>query len=126
MARVQLLQISGKEIISVDYSGCKPDEMIAVFDEAKEMVVRKNGDGLLLSDFERCYVTPSFMRHAEREMLLVKHLIKKNAFIGLTFPQRMILKGFKLFLGENDYLAFDVRQEAINYLTSADITHENN
>ncbi len=121
MARVQALRISGKEIISVDYSGCKPAEMIAVFDEAKEIVVRKNEECLLLGNFERCYITPSFVRHAEREMLPLKHLIKKNAFIGMTFPQQMILKGFRLFMDRHDYLAFDNQQDAIKYLTSTDI-----
>src|SRR5258708_13383431 len=103
----------------IDYSGCKPEQMIEVFNEAKEVIIRKNGGCLLLSNFERSYVTPSFMRHAEREMVAVKDLIKKNVFIGLTFPQRMILKGFQIFIGRDDFLAFDDRQEAIDYLIGA-------
>ena len=93
--------------------------MIAIFNEAKEAVVRRNGDCLLLANFERSYVTPAFLRHAEKEMGEVKHLIKKNAFIGLTLPQRMILKGFRIFIGKDDYFAFDDRQEAIDYLIGA-------
>jgi hypothetical protein len=115
MPGVDLIQVSGREIISIDYSGCKPAEMISIFDQAKEIVLTKK-DCLLLTNFERSYITPQFLRHAEREMLNLRHLIKKNSFIGMTLPQRMILMGFRLFIGKNDYLAFDNRQEAIDYL----------
>src|SRR5258708_5268926 len=113
MPGVELLQISGKEIIFVDYSGCKPAEMITVFNQAREIIVTKKGDCLLLANFEHCYITAPFMRHAEKEMLLVSHLIKKNSFYGMTYPQRMILKGFRFFIGKDDFVHFDTRQEAI-------------
>ena len=51
-------------------------------------------------------------------MQLLKHLIKKNAFINLSSPQRMILKGFRLFIGSENYVAFDHYDEAIAYLIS--------
>ncbi|MBS1682536.1 MAG: hypothetical protein JST48_12555 [Bacteroidetes bacterium] len=116
MPKVELLQVSDKEIIFVDYSGCKPEQMIEVFNQAKEIVLTKTEGCLLLTNFEHSYISPTFMRHAEREMPLVKHLIKKNAFIGMTLPQRMILKGFRSFIGEDDYISFDNREEAIEYL----------
>jgi len=115
MPGVELIQISGKEIISIDYTGCKPAQMITIFNQAKEIVLTKS-DCLLLTNFEGSYITPAFMRHAEREMLPLRHLIKKNSFIGMTLPQRMILKGFQLFIGKDVYVAFDKRQEAIDYL----------
>ena len=116
MPWVELFQVSGKEIISVYYSGCKPAQMIEVFDHAKKIVLTKKGDCLILTNFERAYITPPFVRHAEREMMPIKHLLKKNAYIGMTFPQRMILKGFQIFMGKEDYIAFSSRQEAIDYL----------
>jgi hypothetical protein len=119
MPGVELIQVSNKEIISIDYSGCKPAQMIAVFDQAREIVLTKK-DCLLLNNFTRAYITPLFMRHAEREMLPVRHLIKKSSFIGMTLPQRMILKGFQLFIGNDDYVAFDNREDAIDYLISQD------
>ena len=115
MPGVELIQISGKEIISIDYAGCKPEQMIAIFDQAKEIVLTKR-DCLLLTNFERSYITPAFLRHAEREMLNLRHLIKKNSFIGMTRTQRMILMGFRLFIRKNEYLPFDNRQDAIDYL----------
>jgi hypothetical protein len=116
MPGVELMQISGKEIIYIDYSGCKPAEMIRVFDQAKEIILTKKGDCLLLTNFEHSYITPAFMRHAEKEMLVVSHLIKRNSFIGMTYPQRIILKGFRFFIRKDDYIHFDNRQKAIDYL----------
>lgn len=121
MKRVERLIISGKEIISVDYSGCKPAQMIEVFEEAKKIVVNGQGDFLILTNFERTFITPLFLRHAESEMLKVKHLIKRNAFIGMSLTQRMILKGFSLFIKEKTYVAFDTRQQAIDYLLSGNL-----
>lgn len=125
MRRVELITISDKEIISVDYSGCKPAQMIEVFEEAKGIVVGSKGDCLILTNFAGTFITPLFLRHAEREMLNVKNLIKKNAFIGMTRTQRIILKGFSLFIGEKTYEAFDTRQQAIDYLLSEGHPSEN-
>ncbi|MBS1486626.1 MAG: hypothetical protein JST43_03485 [Bacteroidetes bacterium] len=116
MDRVRVLNIQGKEIIYIDYTGCKTEATIEIFEKAKEAVLLQQKDCLLLSNFERTYITPAFMRLAEREMLPLKHLIKKNVFINLSAPQRMILKGFSLFIGSKDYVAFDSYDEAIDFL----------
>jgi hypothetical protein len=116
MPGVELIQVSGKEIIFIDYSRCKPAQMFSVFNQAKEIISTKKGDCLLLTNFEHAYITPPFLRHVEKEYSSIKHLIKKNSLIGMTHPQRMILKGFRLFIDKETYLSFDNRQEAIDYL----------
>lgn len=118
MERLKTITVSGKEIISIDYSGLKPDAMIELFNETKKLVVSNNKECLLLANFGKTFITPQFVRHAEREMTPLKHLIKKNAFINLSSPQRMILKGFRLFIGSENYVAFDHYDEAIAYLIS--------
>ncbi|MGC4023477.1 MAG: hypothetical protein QM734_16765 [Cyclobacteriaceae bacterium] len=120
MDRVSVLKILGKDIISVDYSGCKAEQMIEIFNQAKEIIENSNGGCLILANFERTFVTPSFMRHAEKEILQVRHLISRNAFINLSRPQLMILKGFRLFIGKDDFLSFGSYQEAIDYLIGDD------
>ena len=115
MVGIEKIQVSGKEIISIDFTGCKSDQMIVIFNQAKELV-SKNENCLVLTNFERTYIKASFLHHVEKEILEIKHLIKKDAFIGMSFPQRMILNAFKLFLGRKEFLSFDSRQEAIAYL----------
>jgi len=115
VTRVEKIQVSGKEIISIDFTGCKSEQMIVIFNQAK-VLVSKNENCLVLTNFERSYITASFLHHVEKEILEIKHLIKKDAFIGMSFPQRMILMAFKLFLGRREFLPFDSRQDAIAYL----------
>ncbi|MBS1489847.1 MAG: hypothetical protein JSS93_04930 [Bacteroidetes bacterium] len=116
--RVKTIRISDKEIICIDYTNCKPDELIAVFNLAKETVVNSGKKCLLLTNFYKTFISPSFMRHVERETYPLKHLIKKNAFINTTLPQRMIIKGFSFFLRKKDFLSFASYDEAIRYLVS--------
>ena len=66
MPDIEIIQISGREIIYIDYTGCKPVQMIAIFNQAKEIVLIK-GDCLLLTNFERAYITPAFMSNAEKK-----------------------------------------------------------
>jgi len=116
MHGVELIQIADKEIIYINYSGCNPKEMIVVFDQAKEMVLTKNGNCLLLTNFQDSYITPLFMQHVRKEMPKVDFMIRKNAFIGMSAPQKTILEGFRLFIGNDHYSHFDSRQKAIDYL----------
>ncbi len=117
MPGVRYIQVLGKEILVVDYTGCKSDQMIEIFNQAKREVLAKGERCRILTDLSHTYVTPNFMRHAEREMLEVKHFIIKNAFIGMSQPKRIILRGFSLLMGKRDFVAFDTEVEALEYLT---------
>ena len=81
MTRVEKIQVSGREIISIDFTDCKSEQMIMIFNQAKELV-SKSENCLVLTNFERSYITAAFLRHVEKEIVEVKHLIKKDAFIG--------------------------------------------
>lgn len=121
MPGIHYIQVSGREILVVNYSGCKSDQMIEIFNLAKREILAKGERCRVLTDLSHTYITPNFMRHAEREMLEVKHLIIKNAFIGMTQPKRIILRGFSLLMGKRDFVAFDTEEEALEYLTQDDV-----
>lgn len=116
MSRVSYIQVSGKEVLVVDYSGCKTEQMLQLFNQAKLEVIKKGEPCRILTDFSNTYITPEFLRHAEKEMVGIKHLIIKNAFIGMSRPKRMILKGFALLMRKPDFVAFDTEKEALDYL----------
>lgn len=118
MPGLSYIQVSGKEIVYVDYSGCKTDQMLSIFDQTKREILAKGVRCRILTDFNNTYITPEFLRHAEKEMPEVKHLIIKNAFIGMSRPKRMILKGFVLLMRKPDFVAFDTEKEALEYLLS--------
>lgn len=116
MPGISFIHVSGKEILVIDYSGCKTDRMLQIFDQAKAEVIAKGEPCRILTDFSNTYITPDFLRHAEREMQALKHLVTKNAFIGMSRPKRMILKGFALLMGKKEFEAFDTREQALEYL----------
>lgn len=117
MGEIRIIDVNKLSIIVIDYSNCKEREMIELVDRVRPLITEERSPILLLSNFHNTYVTPAFMRHAEKEVDAVKHLIVKSAFIGLNTPKKMILKGFNLFLNR-DYRAFESEQEAIDYLVT--------
>jgi hypothetical protein len=115
MPGVSYLQVSGKEVLFIDYAGCKTKQMLLLFDQAKLEILAKGVPCSILTDLSDTYITPDFLRHAEKEMVEVNHLIIKNAFIGMSGPKRMILKGFNLLM-KKEFVAFDTREQALDYL----------
>lgn len=106
----------GQTILVLDYSNLKEAEMMELLEVSKDLLVSENVPRLILVIFsERGYVTPAFMRKAEKFNKKFGHLIQNQAFIGLSEVKKFILKGFNLFLGKN-FQAFDSKEEAINCL----------
>jgi hypothetical protein len=116
MSGIQKLMISGKEILSIDYSDLKENEIIKLASEISELVRSDNKNVLVLCIFnDKNYITPKIMRHMEAETGPLVHLVNKMALIGLSPVKKVILKGYNLFLKRN-FVPFDTRDEAISYL----------
>ena len=116
MAGVRGINVYGRDIIWVDYEGCKTSEqMIQIFDEAVDFLMKKNEESLVITNFKNAYITPPFLSHVEEQTPRVAHLIKRNAFVGMNKSKKMILKGINESLCVN-YPAFDSEHEAIEFL----------
>jgi len=120
MGLVKEIIVRDRKILVRNYSFCKEAEMIALADQAKEIIQQHNQPSLLLSCFNNCYATPAFMRHVEKIVSENLHYIEKQAFVGLNTPKKIILKGFNFFLNR-DYQAFDTKNEAVEYLVEKKI-----
>ena len=97
MIRIQKFISGKKEILSIDYSDCKEDEMIALVSELAELVFTENKPIFLLSIFnDKSFGTPKVMRHFENQTKLLIHLIDKMTLIGLSPTKKVILKGYNL------------------------------
>ena len=125
MGHVRKIIVNGQVLLEVDYSNANGDQMIALLKEAAEIVRSENEKVLILSCFNRKnFVTPDFIRNAEAEVGQLKHLITKQAIVGLSFTQEIILKGLNIFLQRN-FKSFKTRDDAIQYLldnsTEADL-----
>lgn len=116
MPGVEIITIQAKEILRLDYSGLKEAGMIALFDEAKEILEARQAPILALSIFnEKNFVTPAFVRHMENNLVLFEPLIRKNAVVGLSQVQLWILAGINLWYKSRIH-PFKSEAEAIDFL----------
>ena len=118
MGSVSKLDIKGKEVLVIDYSGCKEDDMIKLLDQLKEVVYSEAGKKrLILSCHENSYLTASFMRYAEAKTRESIDIVDKLAFTGIDPVKKIIVKGYALMFKRN-FKVFNTREEAIAYLVS--------
>src|SRR5882672_4610118 len=116
MTRIYTLRQDADEILLIDYTGCKEAQMIQLITKFKELIQTHSKPALILSIFnDNTYVTPAFMRHAEKETGEVIRLIEKAAFVGLSPTKKIILQGYNVFFGRS-FQTFNTPEEAIRYL----------
>jgi hypothetical protein len=116
MNRITKLLIKEKEILCVDYSDLKEDQMIALNHKVLELVLADNKSVLILNIFnERNFLSPTVMRHQRELLQRGIHLIEKVAILGLDPIKRIILTGINLLM-RKDFKAFENRDQAIDYL----------
>ena len=116
MTKIQRVKYRGKEILVADYSNCKEAEMISVATELKDLIDKEGKMVLVLSVFnEKNYATPNFVRHIEKEIRKVEHLVDKQAVTGLNDIKIWIVKGLNLWL-KKSVKHFDTVGEAFKFL----------
>ncbi len=116
--KTELLDENGEKILLIDYTECNDEaDMIKVVDEAATKV----GDPTIkytLSDVTGVKFTSGY---TDRVKELVKSVFypntRRNAIVGITGVQGMILSGLNLFSrSRRKMVSFSNRKEAIQYL----------
>lgn len=108
-----------REILIIDFSGYKEDEMIKMLVEFRDIIISGNKPVLVLGIFSnKNFLTTRFMQ-AFRKVKRVEStpFIAKQAVIGLDENKRIIVKGFNAFF-KRDIQSFDTKDRAIQYLIS--------
>ena len=113
--RIWRIDVQGHSIVCIDYSGCREPQMIELGTLATDYLLSCGTPQLTLTNYKNTYTTPPYVRHMESKAPLVKHLITRNALVGLNTAKIMILKGFNLLLG-TDFRPFASEQAGIEYL----------
>lgn len=118
MEPVRKINFRDKEILIVDYSGRKGEEMIAVFEQAKNLALTEKGQYRVLNIFnDQTYISPDFMRHVEKELTQTDAYVYKQAIIGLSTIQQWILKGMTLWY-RRPFHSFNSMDEALEFLVA--------
>lgn len=116
MKGIDVVHVSNKEIIIVDYSNCNEGEMIELVVKLGGFLQSRNKPARILAIYDaRNFLTPKYMRQAERTTSETIHLINKIAFIGLSTPRQMILKGYN-YLFKKNFKSFQLQEDALVYL----------
>lgn len=90
--------------------------MMQLATKFRELIQTRSEPVLAMAIFnDRTYVTPTFMRHAEKESGAVMPLLEKVAFVGLSTTKRIILQGYNILFGRT-FQPFETQEEAIRYL----------
>ena len=117
MDRVRITYYKEKEILILDYSDLWGDAMIGVFEEAKNLILSRNEQVVVLSMFNsKSYVSRAFIRHIEKEIGKTDLLISKQAVVGLSTIKTYILRGINMWYKKQIY-NFSSVEEAMTFLT---------
>jgi hypothetical protein len=118
MDRIRKVSRHDKEVIVIDYTNCKDDNMIMIFDEVMSMVLSENRRCFILNVLNsNTFISPKFLRHVEQEAPKYEMLVEKRAVIGISAVQEWILKGINLW-SKPKLHKFDSMEEALNFLTN--------
>ncbi|MBN8215696.1 MAG: hypothetical protein J0L75_03600 [Spirochaetes bacterium] len=110
----------GKSILYTDYRGCQNDaEMLSLFHEAVEGILKANQRVRTLNNFEGVSVSSEFMETARKVGLTYKHLLIAKAILGSTGIKKIFINTYSIFTGVKAR-AFEDQAAAMDYLASCD------
>ena len=90
--------------------------MMDLISSARALLIRERRPQKVMAIFNtKNFITPTFMRHFESDQREAIVFISKQAVVGLTVPQKMIVKGYNVFQNR-DIKAFDTEDDAMKYL----------
>lgn len=121
MAGIEKITHKGKEILYINYQGCKSEqEMIELMKEAAALITKEKKEYLQLTDMTGAFATPGYMKEAKKIAKVTPKLAKKRAIVGIDSPgRRFLLKMYSLVIGsENALKPFPSLQEAKDWLVS--------
>jgi hypothetical protein len=121
MAGIEKIQYKGKEILYINYQGCRSDEeMIKILKEAQAIIIQDNKVYFQLTDLRNTFATPGYMKAVKEVAKETPRLAKKRAILGIDSPARLILlKAYNLILGsETAIKPFKSFEEAKDWLVS--------
>ena len=115
-AQLKYIEHKGKRILYIDFRNKNGDQNVATLDEvANEMRTWKQ-KGLTLSDFRNSTGSSAYMARIKKlgvEVFIPMTI--KNAAIGLTGLQKVLLNAFNSFC-KTEARAFDTEEEAKEWL----------
>lgn len=122
MGHVKKIEFNNRTIVEIDYADCNESEMIKLVHQAAVIAITDNRPYLVLSIVDKKnFLTPGFMKEVREVVKQNLHFIEKQAIVGLTPTQKIILMGLNIFVQRN-FKFFDTKEDAVRFLLDKDST----
>ena len=113
---LKYIEYKGKRILYIDFRNKTGDQNVATLDEVAREMQTWTEKGLTLSDFRNSTGSPAYMARIKKlgaEVFIPMTI--KNAAIGLTGLQMILLNAFNSFV-KTSARSFDTEEEAKEWL----------
>lgn len=118
MDRVTFIKHNGKELLSLDFSNCKPAEVFLVIDEAKQVIrTRPENSVLTLTDVTSMRFDDRVTQQMKEFTVHNKPYVKAAAVVGVEGVKKIILNAVMLF-SKRKFHTFDTIESAKNWLAA--------
>ena len=114
--RIRFINHQGKQILFVDFSNCKANEVERIARAAPDYItVKPRGSVLVLTDFTGAAFDEDALRAMKETAVFDKPFVKKSALIGTENLPREFYEGIKSF-SRRELPIFKTREEALAWL----------
>jgi hypothetical protein len=118
MDRVKFIEHAGKRILRIDFTDCKPEQLIWLIDVAGKVVRTQPKNSVLAVTLVNGAHFDSAVSQAFKEYAAYnKPFVKASAIVGLAGLQRVLHRGVALF-SERQINSFDDEKTAMDWLAS--------
>lgn len=114
--RTEIIEHHGVKVLFTDYLDLKKSEdIIAVIDEAEAIINAMPAGILYLINIQGAIGSPEVIKRYMPFAKQIQPKIAKDAVIGMTGLQRILVNGIKKFSGVS-MVPFDTKEEALDFL----------
>ncbi len=116
MQRVQFIQHKGKQLLQLDFSSSKPDEVLAIMKEAKGVIAAQPPASIrIITDVTDAGFNSAVSDAMKEFVTHNKPYVTASAVVGITGLKQIIFNAVLKFSGRN-LVAFDTLAKAKDWL----------
>jgi hypothetical protein len=102
MSRVEIVSHAGKELVSIDLSGCKSSELTPIIEEAKRVIAsRPESSVLVLTNVTGTQLNKQASEIMKTFAAANKPYVKASAVVGVDGLVNIFYKAVQAFSGRN-------------------------
>jgi hypothetical protein len=116
--RIQFVTHHGQRILLLDFTGCTPEEIGAISDQAPAIVTKEPPDSVLaVADFSGAEFSREAVEHIKIATAFDRGHVKRAAWVLTENLPKTLFDSIRSF-SAREFPVFGTRQEALDYLVS--------